>query len=430
VTATLHVLLNGEHVATLYDARHLAALEHTPQAIRKYGAGTPLLSMSLPVSAETYPGVQTRYFLDGLLPEEHVRAALANRARVATEDTFGLLRAYGLDCAGAIQVVDPDAVDGREPAVRWLAPDELAEAISDLPTAPLGSGIGTGIRASLGGLQGKLPVVVDGDRIGIGENGYASTHILKPAALRENGQQRWPGIVQAETFGQRAVERLHRAVARTRGRGAAEVRPLVVGGRDVLLVKRFDRSGPGRPQRRLHQEDLAQAMGIAEKYQRNDYEPPRLADVARVLDQHAAIPLEARMTLLRLVIANAVLGNCDLHARNLTVMLEPGRIRLSPAYDVVPTTAWSELDRELALRIGGEILIDDVVADHLVAEARSWGMRPRAVTQALSQTLDALEPALAATFSEAVRQGWAHPTVRIAYDQAVARTRTFRAGLG
>lgn len=430
MTATLHVLLNGEHVATLHDARYLAALEYTPHAIRKYGAGTPLLSISLPVSPEPYPGTETRSFLDGLLPEEHVRAALANRARVATEDTFGLLRAYGLDCAGAVQVVDPDAGDDRAPTVRWLSDDELAEVIGDLPTAPLGSGVSAGVRASLGGLQGKLPVVVEGDRIGVGENGYPSTHILKPAALRDTGHERWPGIVQAEAFGQRTVERLHRAVPRSRGRGAAEVRPIVVNGRHALLVTRFDRTGTTRPRRRRHQEDLAQAMGIAEKYQRNDYEPPRLSDIAGVLEQHAALPLEARTTLLRLVVTSAVLGNCDLHARNFTVMLDPGKIMLSPAYDVVPTTAWPDMDRELALRIGGEILIDDLGADHFVTEGRSWGMRPRAVTRALIQTLDALEPALDATVDEAERQGWAHPTVRTAYEQAVDRTRVFRAGLG
>ena len=44
---------------------------------------------------ETYPGVATQAFLDGLLPEGWARDRLADIARLPRSDTFGLLAAIG-----------------------------------------------------------------------------------------------------------------------------------------------------------------------------------------------------------------------------------------------------------------------------------------------------------------------------------------------
>ncbi|PYH02066.1 hypothetical protein CVV67_01070 [Arthrobacter stackebrandtii] len=73
-----------------------------------------------------YPANRNRAFIDGLLPEGHVRVLLADRARVAADDTFGLLRANGMGCAGAVQ----------GGGVRGLTDTELADAVDDLPSAP------------------------------------------------------------------------------------------------------------------------------------------------------------------------------------------------------------------------------------------------------------------------------------------------------
>lgn len=111
MTERLEVLYAGMRVAELISVGlHAgASLRYTQEAIEGFGEGTPLLSVRLPIRKAFYPATQTKRFLEGLLPEDHVRASLADNARVASEDTFGLLRAYGMDCVGAIQVIDPSA---------------------------------------------------------------------------------------------------------------------------------------------------------------------------------------------------------------------------------------------------------------------------------------------------------------------------------
>ena len=112
MTERLEVLYAGMRVAELISVGlHAgASLRYTQEAIEGFVEGTPLLSVRLPIrKAFFYPATQTKRFLEGLLPEDHVRASLADNARVASEDTFGLLRAYGMDCVGAIQVIDPSA---------------------------------------------------------------------------------------------------------------------------------------------------------------------------------------------------------------------------------------------------------------------------------------------------------------------------------
>lgn len=425
---TLDVLFKGTRVGVLTSdgPGGGASLTYSPLALETFGPGFPLLSVRLPVRPNMYPATQTRTFIDGLLPEDQVRVLLADRARVANDDTFGLLRAYGLDCAGAIQVVDPDSpAAARVPGVRWLSNDELAEVVSDLPSAPLGVSAGPGVRSSLGGLQGKLVVVVDGDQIGIPLNGHPSTHILKPARLTEKGSERWPGIAQLEAMGLRLIKETTNFGVSVR---ASDARVIDISGRPGLLATRFDRAqDESGTVHRIHQEDFAQALGIKEKYQQDGLTPPRLLDIAKLLSMHATAPAKALIQLLEMVVLNAALGNCDMHARNLALLLNGGEIGLTPAYDVVPTAIWPDHDRELSLRVGGEAFLNDLRGEHLLVEAISWGMRRPLANRVINRTLLALEKALPSVRQQAIEEGWDHPLLDSVVTESSARITTLRA---
>ena len=422
----LDVWLNGLRVAFLTSdgPGGGASLTYTAESIERWGTGFPLLSVRLPVSEDMYPATKTRTFIDGLLPEDHVRALLANRARVATGDTFGLLRAYGLDCAGAVQVLEPGTSATKGGEVRWLTDIELADAVTDLPSAPLGISVDPGVRSSLGGLQGKMVVVIEGDRLGLPLNGQPSTHILKPARLTEKGEERWPGIAQLETFGLRLIQSANKAGLSVM---APDSRVIDISGRQAILVKRFDRvvDAAGLT-RRIHQEDFAQALGIKEKYQRDPLSPPRLIDIAKLLANQATTPAQSLIELLEMVTINAVLGNCDMHARNLALLHTNGRIGLTPAYDVVPTAVWPDHERELALRIGGEPFLDDLRGDNLLEEALSWGMRRPVAKRIIKRTLDALTQSLPIVRQAAIDESWDHPTLGDAVTGALARIALLR----
>lgn len=404
----LDVWMNGEIVATLFpDTLGSAALRYTPETLDKYGPSYPLLSVRLPTRPETYPSVMTEVFLDGLLPEDEVRSKLAGRARVATGDTPGMLHAYGMECAGAIQVMEKGASPVlKDPEVLWLSESELERYVSELPTAPLGVSIDEKVRVSLGGLQGKLLVVTDGNRMGIPVNGTPSTHILKPARLKEDGSELWPGIAELETFGLRLIEACGSRIKNVK---AAEAKTVSIAGRKAILVTRFDRREEGSSTKRIHQEDFCQALGVRDKYQQSASSSPSLKEIAELIRAKTSKPIIELNSLLRLLTLNLAIGNCDMHAKNLALLLDGGVISLTPAYDVVPTAAWDMHDTELSLRVGGEAFLEDLRSENLVEEAVSWGIREVPASRQIKTTLDTLLLEIPRVIREAKNEGWFHP---------------------
>jgi len=76
------------------------------------------LSVAIPVDAKTvYPDSEVYPFFDGLLPDNIlIRNAMAREASIPRAKTFDLLKFYGKDLPGAIQVCvesEIDAVIGR-----------------------------------------------------------------------------------------------------------------------------------------------------------------------------------------------------------------------------------------------------------------------------------------------------------------------------
>jgi serine/threonine-protein kinase HipA len=101
-------------------------------------------------------------------------------------------------------------------------------------------------------------------------------------------------------------------------------------------------------------------------------------------------------------------GNADAHAKNLSVLHEPGSpaIRLAPMYDVVSTIALEltdsteqplRADTHLGQRVGGQADIRKVTAASLIDEATAWGIRRRAASAVVTETLDRVLTAIPAT---------------------------------
>jgi serine/threonine-protein kinase HipA len=116
---------------------------YTEDALQQYELGVPLPSLSLPLTSQRYAHGLVCAFLDGLLPEGETRQAIARGAGVGRDDTYGLIRAVGRDCASAL-VIQPD----DEPALPLpttltaepLADAEIADLVANLRSAPLGVG--------------------------------------------------------------------------------------------------------------------------------------------------------------------------------------------------------------------------------------------------------------------------------------------------
>jgi serine/threonine-protein kinase HipA len=386
MTEELTVWLYGEIVATIESERRRLRLRYSPEALERYPGGSPLLSFTLPVSAAQFGTGAVRPFLDGLLPEGDSRRVIAEDLQLRADDTFGLIRALGRDCAGAI-VIQP-AEDAAPPpttttAAEPLTDDELAELIANLRTVPLGAN--DRVRISLAGVQEKLLLtrLPDG-RWGRPVDGTPSTHILKPEI------RGYPNTVENEAVCMR--------LARHLGLPVADVETIEIGGRALLVVSRYDRlvGADGRVER-IHQEDLSQATGIppARKYQEGG--GPTLRTLAGIL---TATDPDSLPNLLRAVVLHVIVGNGDAHGKNYSLLHEhSGAVGLAPLYDVMSTLYYG--DDRLAMYVDDVGRTDRVTTDRILNEANSWGMARRAASEIVGDLLvsvpDAVERAVSET---------------------------------
>ena len=99
-------------------------------------------------------------FFENILPEGAALTTMAALAQVRSADTFGVLAAFGRDCAGAIVVLpEGEASDaGGETGYTPVTDDGLARVIATLDVAPLAASADRGFRPSLAGFQRKALV--------------------------------------------------------------------------------------------------------------------------------------------------------------------------------------------------------------------------------------------------------------------------------
>ena len=110
--------------------------------------------------------------------------------------------------------------------LRRLNESDLEEVINSLHKRPLMAGE-DGLRLSLAGAQDKLPVVMDGMTVCLPLDNTPSTHIIKPVP------DRFPGLVSNELFCMKLAKQV--------GLNVPDVFNRPVGGRDCLVIKRYDR---------------------------------------------------------------------------------------------------------------------------------------------------------------------------------------------
>jgi serine/threonine-protein kinase HipA len=187
-----------------------------------------------------------------------------------------------------------------------------------------------------------------------------------------------------------------------------ETELLDVAGVPVLAVKRYDRrdAPAGDIPVRVHQEDGCQATALPPGQKYEEQGGPALRDFASVI-RNFGDPRDVT-GLLRRTTFNMAVGNADAHAKNFSVLHEPGvpAVRLAPLYDVLSTVALEltdsagqpmRADTHLGQRVGGQADIRKVTAASLVDEAVGWGIRRHAASALVTGTLDQVLAAIPVT---------------------------------
>lgn len=299
------------------------------------------LSASLPLNPGKFHRNRTRPFFAGLLPEEQIRRVVADTFGVSERNDFALLEKIGAECAGAVSLLPPgDYPLDEDPAYREIDEGQLGERLQSLPQHPLLAGE-KGIRLSLAGAQGKLALRIDGGRFLLPLEGSPSTHILKP----EN--PRFPGLVENEFFCMRLAAAVGVESARVEIGSASSLR--------FLQIERYDRRPEnGRRIARIHQEDFCQALGVAPELKHEAEGGPGLKKCFELVRAVCSIPGLDVLRLFDAIVFNALIGNCDAHAKNFSLLRDENSVRLAPLYDLISTSAYPALASELAMKIGDE----------------------------------------------------------------------------
>ena len=320
------------------------------------------LSHSLPLQDRPFDDHECRGFFAGLLPEGHLRRLIAQQCQVSSQNDFALLSAIGGECAGAITFVPEGRplASAESSGVEWLDEPQLISLLDELPHRPMLAGR-DGIRLSLAGAQDKLPVVFDGQRIGLPKGGQPSTHILKPAILTLEDS------VLNECYCM--------ALAKAMGLPTAKADMIAVGDRRVLLVTRYDRfeGDDGKPVR-IHQEDFCQALGVVPEMKYQNEGGPNLKACFDLLRKVTRPHAPEVLRLLDAVVFNALIGNHDAHAKNFSLLYAGSTLAMAPLYDLLSTAVYENLTLNMAMKLGSKYKFTQVEARHWEQFAKAAGL--------------------------------------------------------
>ena len=269
-------------------------------------------------------------FFQNLLPEGVFRDQIAKLRHCEKDDHFELLAACGKDLPGNIYALPTQM--SREELGHYVTQD--ADALEMTVTAdPLEEGV------SLSGVQPKLGVVKDGDRY-VGRTKDLDTHIIAKLPVLA-----YPLLPEVEDLSLRlaaaAGVRVCDAYLEPLGRLAAQ-HHYDLGEPDkktnFLAVVRYDR----QPGARTHCEDFAQILGMMpeDKYSLDC----SYLDIGATFLAYPSLGEAAVHELLRRIVVNEMLGNPDMHLKNMGLWYPDGKTpELPPAYDIVAHIVYTPL---------------------------------------------------------------------------------------
>jgi len=271
-------------------------------------------------------------WFQNLLPEGVFRDHVAARRGCDPNDHFEMLAACGLDLPGNVSA-RPAHLD-REGLAHLVTQDNDALEMS-VTAEPMEEGV------SVSGIQPKLAVLKQGDRY-VGRTRSHDSHII--AKLPVTGRPRLPELEHlslqlAAAAGVNVCETSLAPLEQLAAEHGYELED-TDGKTNFLAVRRFDRDVDKALGGRVHCEDFAQVLSVMpeEKYTGGSY-----LSVAAALMALPSLGEPAVHELLRRLAVNELLGNPDMHLKNIGLIYPDGVTpALSPAYDIVGYSAFSK----------------------------------------------------------------------------------------
>jgi serine/threonine-protein kinase HipA len=289
-----------------------------------------------------------------------LRLSASTYETVQLNGIFGALRDAGPDYWGR-RVIEKYAGKPRLSELDYLleSPDDRAGALgfglNNVPPAPRRKFNQT---IDLEKLQSLADALMKDEKPGDPEATQVHDLLLlgtsmggaRPKAVVEDKDGLWIAKFSHpdDRWNHTRVEHAMLRLARRCGINAAESRTESVGGRDVLLVKRFDREQTPKGYARARMVSGLTVLRADEAPRRNWSYVILVEELRRIV----AEPKRDAGELFRRVCFNGLISNIDDHPRNHAVIANDKGWRLSPAYDLTPSTPISKERRDLALDCG------------------------------------------------------------------------------
>ena len=397
----LDIFINQELLGTLHEDNDLWTLVYRPQWVMRPDSFD--LSPALPRSQLLHQDGATlrpvQWYFDNLLPEEQLRELIAEDAHLRNhDDAFALLEYLGAESAGSLTLLPPGLVPQSDGDLQRLTNEALSRRIQGLPRATLTREAPK--RMSLAGAQHKMLAVLKGRDVYEPVGSTPSTHILKPD---HPAADTFPASTYLEwlTMGLAAAAKL-----------ATPPVELLYVPEPVYAIERFDRqfdraefraeTGATPPAvQRVHVIDACQLLNKSRLFKYGAG-----VEVLRELSQACQDKLTTPVLLFRWLVFNLLVANDDCHLKNLSFLVTPGRVDLSPHYDLLATgvyhtRAFAEEQARwpavpLAVKLNAEVTrFDQVTPDAVLSAGAALGvpdkLAVRTIRDVVTRVLEAFD---------------------------------------
>lgn len=367
------------------------------------------LSLSMPVGSTTYTNRLVTAYLRGLLPDNSaVLTRWAGQFGVSPNNPFGLLANVGKDVAGSVSFVEPAEAEeflsdfGSEPRSEAQIAEHLRHLAKDEASWQDESNNG---QFSLAGAQRKFALCQESDGTWSLPTGRKpTTHIFKPPI---------------DTYADHDLnEYICLKTSAMVGLPTAEAELTRFEDCKALVVRRYDRiAGDDGLIVRLHQEDFCQSLGYPpdKKYQRDDHGPGAVA-IIQHLRRHSTRADDDIETFIRALAFQWAIWGTDSHAKNYSLLLAEGAVRLAPLYDIASFLPYAKTGPDakpvrLPMHVGREYAVRSIRRSHWEELASKTGLDPEDVCSLAREVITSTPAALYAVISdlpdEAVQSGFA-----------------------
>ena len=328
----------------------------------------PAISAGMPLQKEPFSPHRTETFFHALAPEGDTQLDFLRLMRAERNEWLPFLKELGDESSGALVFSLSDEAPGLHEEYDPVSEHYLEDLAREPALATMETLSST--RVSVAGAMRKVGLYRGNKNQPWHRTSGAAptTHIIK--------------VPNEHLFPLETVnEAICLTVARLCDIETEEFELIPTETTTLLAARRFDRPLPKNPilvgdltrPKRLHQEDLCQLGDTSVKYEPSGAH--YLSFASRLVRDACANAFGETMGLLCHVYLDYLLGNCDNHLKNFSILYDESMrtAQLSPAYDILDTTIYARVSDKMGVPLSFNRSIVGVSYENLVEAIRHAG---------------------------------------------------------